>query len=184
MCSSTYQHSNWERDSVTNATSQQCCQEVPEDWLLATYTWREHGWFHVISVSWHFQNHMHTIHTMSHSEPGITNEKKKRRKFLGGSESIPHPPSPRTILKFKLKSVQFEAFWRQIWRNLAHKFITNISFVPSICIHRSIISILIGKEKVCLSIFFPWIICFSAISYFHFRENPRFRAKFQALNTQ
>ena len=34
--------------------------------------------------------------------------KKKRRKFLGGG------------VKARLKSVQYEAFWRQIWRNLAH----------------------------------------------------------------
>ena len=34
------------------------------------------------------------------------------------------------------------------------KFITKISFLPSICIHRSIILIFIEK-KVCLSIFFP-----------------------------
>ena len=31
----------------------------------------------------------------------------------------------------------------------------NVSFVPSICIHRSIILTFIEKKEVCLSIFFP-----------------------------
>ena len=36
--------------------------------------------------------------------------KKKKRKFLGGSGGI----LPRKILKVETKSVQSEAFWRQI----------------------------------------------------------------------
>ena len=81
------------------------------------------------------------------------------------------------IWKSTIKYVQFETFWRQIWRNVAHqKFMTNISFVPSICIYRSIILIFI----VCLSIF-SMEIYFSAIFDYHNRENPRFRNEFQAL---
>ena len=52
----------------------------------------------------------------------------------------------------------------------------NVSFVPSISIHRSIILIFIVK-KVCLSIFFR-----PAIFDFHFCENPRFRDEFQTLH--
>ena len=61
------------------------------------------------------------------------------------------------------------------------KFMTNISCVPSICIHRSITLIFIEKT-VCLSIFSHGKFIFSAILDFHFCENPRFRDKFQALN--
>ena len=68
------------------------------------------------------------------------------------------------------------------------QFMTNIGFAPSICIHRPIISIFIEK-KVCLLIFLggweggggPRKKYFSAIFDFRFRENPRFRDKFQAL---
>ena len=59
-------------------------------------------------------------------------------------------------------------------------FTTNISFVPSICIHRSIILIFI--EKSMLVNFFPRKIYFATIFNFHFRENPRFHDKFQALS--
>ena len=60
------------------------------------------------------------------------------------------------------------------------KFITNISFVPSICIHRSIILIFI--EKSMLADFFPHgKKYFPVIFDFHFRENPRFCDEFQAL---
>ena len=61
------------------------------------------------------------------------------------------------------------------------KSMMNISFVSSICIQRSIILIFIEK-KVCLSIFFPQNIYFSAIFDFHFCESPCFRDEFQALN--
>ena len=49
------------------------------------------------------------------------------------------------------------------------KFIMNISFLPSVCIHRSIILIFIEKKVS------------SAIFDFHFHENPRFHDEFQAL---
>ena len=60
------------------------------------------------------------------------------------------------------------------------KFIMKISFLPSICIHRSMILIFIGK-KVCLSIFPPQKIFCSAIFDFPVRKNPRFCEEFQAL---
>ena len=41
---------------------------------------------------------------------------KKKRKFLGGSGGM----APGQLWKSRPKSVQFEAFWRQIWRNIAH----------------------------------------------------------------
>ena len=43
-------------------------------------------------------------------------KKKKKRKYLGGSGGM----VPGKFWKSRQKSVQFEAFWRQIWRNLAH----------------------------------------------------------------
>ena len=53
------------------------------------------------------------------SEPGIANKKKKKRKrkFLGGYGVM--PPTSSRFWKSRLKSVECEAFWRQIWRNLA-----------------------------------------------------------------
>ena len=57
------------------------------------------------------------------------------------------------------------------------KFIMNISFLPSVCIHRSIILIFIEKKSMLV----PWKIFCSAIFDFYFGENPRFRDEFQAL---
>ena len=71
------------------------------------------------------------------------------RKYLGGSGGM----LPRKILKVETKIC---AVWGILEANLKKsstlKFIMNISFLTSICIHRSIIWIFIGK-KVCLSIF-------------------------------
>ena len=55
----------------------------------------------------------------------------------------------------------------------------NISFLPSICIHRSIILIFI--EKSMLVDFFPTENFFPSIFDFHFHENPHFCNKSQAL---
>ena len=55
----------------------------------------------------------------------------------------------------------------------------NISFEPSICIHRSIILIFIEKRYACR--FFSTENIFSAIFDFQFGENPHFRDEFQAL---
>ena len=52
----------------------------------------------------------------------------------------------------------------------------NISFLTSICIHRSIILIFIGKKSMLIDIF-PTENIFSMIFDFHFRENPRFRSE-------
>ena len=71
------------------------------------------------------------------------------RKYLGGSWGM----LPGKILKVETKIC---AVWGILEANLKKsstlKFIMNISFLTSICIHRSIIWIFIGK-KVCLSIF-------------------------------
>ena len=56
----------------------------------------------------------------------------------------------------------------------------NVSFVPSIRIHKSIILIFLEKN-VCLWIFFPQQKKFPTIFNFHFRENPHFCDEFQAL---
>ena len=83
-------------------------------------------------------------------------------KYLGGSGGM----LPRKILKVETKIC---AVWGILEANLKKsstlKFIMNISLLTSICIHRSIIWIFIGK-KVCLSIFsnrkffFPWFSIF------------------------
>ena len=61
------------------------------------------------------------------------------------------------------------------------KFMMYISFVPLICIHRSII--LISIEKSMLVDFVSTENIFSSISDFPFRKNSRFCDKFQALIT-
>ena len=55
----------------------------------------------------------------------------------------------------------------------------NITFVPSICTHRSIVLIFI--EKGMFVVFFTTENLFLAIFNFYFHENPRFRDEFQAL---
>ena len=61
---------------------------------------------------------------------------------------------PRKILKVETKICAVRGILEAILKKSSTlKFITNISFLTSICIHRSIILIFIGK-KVCLSIFF------------------------------
>ena len=83
--------------------------------------------------------------------------KKKMRKYLGGSGDM----LPWKILKVETKIC---AVWGILEANLKKsstlKFIMNISFLTSICIHRSIIWIFIGK-KVCLSIFSNKIFFFT-----------------------
>ena len=68
--------------------------------------------------------------------------KEKKRKFLGGSGGM----LPRKILKVETKIC---AIWGILEANLKKSstpmFMMNISFVPSICIHRSIIFIFIEK---------------------------------------
>ena len=59
---------------------------------------------------------------LSQSVPSVSirpwncSRKKKEEIFRGG----PRARSPGKFWKSRLKSVQFEAFWRQIWRNLTH----------------------------------------------------------------
>ena len=108
---------------------------------------------------------------------------KKKRTFLGGSGGMPPhplPPPPKTFESQDQKLCNLRYSGGYLKKCSTLKFIMNISFVPSIWIHRSIILIFIGK-KVCLSIFFPRKIYFSAIFYFHFRDNPCSRDEFKAL---
>ena len=56
----------------------------------------------------------------------------------------------------------------------------NVSFVPSIWIHKSIILIFIEKKYAC-RLFFQRKVFFSTIFDFHFRENPPFHDELQAL---
>ena len=87
---------------------------------------------------------------------------------------------PWKILKVEIKICAISGILgANLKRSSTPKFIMNISFVPSICIHRSIILIFI--EKVGLSIFSLMENIFSAIFDLHFRENPRFRDEFKAL---
>ena len=96
-------------------------------------------------------------------------------------------------LLMEKKGGNFKGFWKVATKICAisgileanlkkcstQKIVTNISFVPSICLHRSIILIII--EKSMLLTFFPWKIHFSTIFNFPFRENPRFHDEIQAL---
>ena len=108
--------------------------------------------------------------------------KKKRGNIWGGSGGM----LPWKIWKMRLKSDETKicAIWGIPEENLKKsstlKFILCISFLPSICIHRSII--LIFKEKSMLVDFFPGkMFCF-AILNFHFHENPCFCDECQALH--
>ena len=84
------------------------------------------------------------------------------RKYLGGSGGM----LPLKILKVETK---IWAVWGILEANLKKstklKFIMNISFLTSICIHRSIIWIFIGKN-VCISIFSNRKIFFPRFSIF------------------
>ena len=83
---------------------------------------------------------------------------KKKRKFLAGSGGMPPStsthPSPQTTLNVKTKICAIRGILKaNLKKHSTLKFMMNISFVHSICIHRSIILIFLEK-KVCLSIFF------------------------------
>ena len=91
------------------------------------------------------------------------------------------------MLPWKLLKVETKicAIWGVLETNLKKswtlKFTMNIRSLLSICIHRCIIFIFTEKKSTLVD-FFPLqkIFC-SAIFYFYFRENPRFRDEFQAL---
>ena len=113
--------------------------------------------------------HLFSTERCSRNPIIITNQSlelvmKKRRKFLPGSGVMPPPPPP--------PETKICAIWGILEANLKKsstlKSITNISFVPSICIHRSIILFFAEQKKVCLLIFFPWNIFFPAIFLFSF----------------
>ena len=115
------------------------------------------------------------------AEPRIANDKTEeisRGEGWRGVRACPPLPTPSPEVETKICAI-----WGILEANLKKcstlKFMTNISFVPSICIHRSIILIFI--EKSMLVDFFPRKKYFSAIFDFHFRENPRFPDEFPAL---
>ena len=101
-----------------------------------------------------------------HSLKLLKKKKEEISRKSGGISPQPPSPPPRKILKVKTKIC---AIWGILEPNLKKsstlKFMTNISFVPLICITRSIISIFRG-EKVYLSIFshrkyaFPRLLIF------------------------
>ena len=111
---------------------------------------------------------------------------KKKRKFLGGSGGMPlpsppppppHPPCWK-ILKVETKICAiFGILEANLKKCSTPKFMTNISFVPSICIHRSITLIFTEKKYACR--FFSMENIFDI----HFRENPRFCDEYQALSS-
>ena len=83
---------------------------------------------------------------------------KKKMKFLPGSGSMPLPQN------FESQKTKICAIWGILDENLKKsstlKFIMNISFVLSICIHRSIILIFIEKNMLVIvlpteQVFFP-----------------------------
>ena len=121
------------------------------------------------------------------TEPGIANEKKEDISRGGASSPLhttpPPLPTPWKILKVETNLIC--VLWGILEANLKKsstlKFMMNISFVPSICIHRSII-LIFKVEKECLLIFFSTENIFSVIFDFQFRKNPCFRDEFQALN--
>ena len=118
------------------------------------------------------------------AEPGIVNEKKKEEisKAGPGHTLPPRPPHP-CQKNLKVKTNLTCTIWGILEANLKKsstlKFMMYITFVPSICIHRSII--LIFMEKYACQFFSLRKILFSAIFDFHFHENPCFRDEFQAL---
>ena len=65
----------------------------------------------------------------------------KERTFLGGDPgTCPPPPPPRKMLKFETKICAIWAILEAYLKKCSTlKSMMNISFVPSICIHRSII---------------------------------------------
>ena len=121
-----------------------------------------------------FQEHF--MHLQGNTEPGIGKEKKKRRKYLGGSRGmlpwkmlkvgtkvcavcgiLEANLKKSSTLKFILNISFLPSICIYRSENLKKsstlKFIMNISFLPSICIHRSIILIFIEKKYACR--FFP-----------------------------
>ena len=105
------------------------------------------------------------------SEAGIVNEKKRN---FGGAQGH----APWKILKVK---TEFCAIWGILEANLHNlKFMMNISFVPSICIHRSIILIFIEKMYGCQFFFYmenslppPWFSIFISVRIFVSMTNSR-----------
>ena len=77
------------------------------------------------------------------------------------------------ILKVKTKICQFEAFWGQIWTNVATKTHDEYHFC-TFNLHSHIDHLNFHRKKYAC-----WF--FSMIFDFHFRENPHFPNEFQAL---
>ena len=96
-------------------------------------------------------------------------EEKKRRKFLS-----PGACSPRKILKVETKIC---AIWGTLGANLKKsitpKCIMYISFVLSICIHRSVILIFIEKKYACQG-FFSMVNIFFRNFWFSFPRESSF----------
>ena len=132
-----------------------------------------------------FLTHLYCVVECWSTEPGTANEKKEEIFREGGGEgggaggvTRGTPPSPQKILKVKTKICATGGILEANLKKCSTlKFMINISNVPSICIHRSIILIFIEKKSM--------LVKFSTENTFfrdfHFHENPHFRDKFQAL---
>ena len=87
---------------------------------------------------------------------------KKKREFLGRSGGM----LPRKILKVKTKICAIWSILEAVLKKSnTLKIIMNISFLPSICIHRSIILIFIEKSML-VNFFPPWKKIFLWFSIF------------------
>ena len=97
--------------------------------------------------------------------------------YLEGSEGM----LPWNILKVETKICAIGGILgANLKKSGTLTFVMNISFLPSVCIHRSIILTFTEKKYACRFFFTRKIFC-SRIFDVHFRENPRFREEFQAL---
>ena len=109
------------------------------------------------------------------SEPGHANGKKE--------DISKTPPFPQKILKVETNLIC--AIWGILQANLKKsstlKFMMNTSFVPSICIHRSIILIFIKKKKGMLVDFFFHSKYFFRNFWLFVPRESSFRYEFQAL---
>ena len=108
------------------------------------------------------------------SEPWTANQKKKKKRKFQGDQGHPHP---RKLLKVETNICKI---WGILEANLKKcstlKFMTNISFLPSVCIHRSIHHLhfqnFIDKKYVCR--FFPMENIFFCDFQFSFPRESSF----------
>ena len=90
---------------------------------------------------------------------------------------------PQKILKVETKICAIGSILEvNLKKSSTLKFMTNISFC-TFSLHSQIHHLNFHRKNYACRFFFPQKIFFPMIFDFHFRENPRFCDKFQALNT-